>query len=302
MKLQNFWLLTLCLTTLLALGTAANTQAQSRLKIDKPAGGTPGVVIQNPSTGSIIFKLGTEEKMWLTEAGLLSVGSSPLVDGAAMQVYHSDPAKSIITFRNNQSSSGSQTGGYVGAVQKNTILWNWENGSMFFGTNANLGMTLDATGKLGIGTATPGKTLDVIGEIRGNKVFAGAVELTSDAHFKKDIQTLASSQVAKVDQVRGVSYRFRTAEFKKRNFSEKSQMGVVAQELIKVYPELVSKDSEGYYSVNYTGLIPVLVEAVKDLRKKNRLLKDDNQAIKVELGTLKARMAALEKLLIKAKK
>lgn len=136
---------------------------------------------------------------------------------------------------------------------------------------------------------------------RGN-VTANSQQLTSDARFKKDIQTLTTSKVAKLDQVRGTSYQFRNNEFKDRHFSKRVQMGFIAQELIKVYPELVSKDAEGYYSVNYTGLIPVLVEAVKDLRKNNGALKRDNQAIKAELDTLKARMETLEKLLLKAKK
>lgn len=151
--------------------------------------------------------------------------------------------------------------------------------------------------------------------VYGN-IYANNFPTSSDIRFKKEIQTLTASKVSKLDQVRGTSYTFRTQEFKNRGFSKGNQMGFIAQELIKVYPELVSKDTDGYYSVNYTGLIPVLVEAVKDLRKKNNVLKNeskslkaankaiktDNQAIKAELNNLKARMEALEKLLLKAKK
>lgn len=136
--------------------------------------------------------------------------------------------------------------------------------------------------------------------------------LSSDARFKKDIQTLTTSKVAKLDQVRGTSYQFRTKEFKDKNFAKGTQMGVIAQELIKVYPELVSKGKDGYYSVNYTGLIPVLVEAVKDLRKKNGELKANVKQLQDKAGqieevkaqnkSLEARLAALEKLLLKAKK
>lgn len=42
-------------------------------------------------------------------------------------------------------------------------------------------------------------------------------------------------------------------------------MGLIAQDLQKVYPELVDKDSSGYYSVDYIGLIPVMIEALKEL-------------------------------------
>lgn len=152
-------------------------------------------------------------------------------------------------------------------------------------------------GNVGIGTTTPNYKLEVAGTIKANNV-----PMTSDARFKKNIQTIDREAVAKLSQVRGTSYQFRTKEFKNKNFEEGKQLGLIAQELMKVYPELVSKGADGYYSVNYMGLIPVLVEAVKDLRKQNTQLKDNSQAIKAELDTLKSRMAALEKLLIKAKK
>lgn len=40
-------------------------------------------------------------------------------------------------------------------------------------------------------------------------------------------------------------------------------MGFIAQDLNKVFPELVHKDSTGYFHIDYIGLIPVLVEAIK---------------------------------------
>ena len=175
-------------------------------------------------------------------------------------------------------------------------------------SDPNTGIIIDENGNVGIGRGY-GTSINARLDVAGNIAIGGVVQLTSDARFKKGIQTLTASKVAKLDQVRGTSYHFRTGEFKNRHFSEKTQIGIIAQELIKIYPELVSKGADGYYSVNYTGLIPVLVEAVKDLRKKNstlqntsKSLKADNQAIKAELDTLKARMAALEKRLIKAKK
>ncbi|HZV70257.1 MAG TPA: hypothetical protein VFG10_11965 [Saprospiraceae bacterium] len=42
------------------------------------------------------------------------------------------------------------------------------------------------------------------------------------------------------------------------------QTGVIAQELQKLFPELVKEDKEGMLSVNYSGLIPVLIESIKD--------------------------------------
>jgi hypothetical protein len=50
--------------------------------------------------------------------------------------------------------------------------------------------------------------------------------------------------------------------------SGKYTLGVVAQEVEEVLPELISTDGEGYKSVNYNGLIGVLIESVKCLQEK----------------------------------
>ncbi|WP_045115100.1 hypothetical protein [Microscilla marina] len=59
----------------------------------------------------------------------------------------------------------------------------------------------------------------------------------------------------------------------------------------------MTKGADGYYAVNYTGLMPVLVEAIKDLRKKNGELKNQSQTLKAELTDVKTRLATLEKLI-----
>ena len=45
-------------------------------------------------------------------------------------------------------------------------------------------------------------------------------------------------------------------------------MGVIAQEVEKIFPELVSTNANGYKSVNYIGLIPVMIESIKDQQQQ----------------------------------
>ena len=52
------------------------------------------------------------------------------------------------------------------------------------------------------------------------------------------------------------------------------QTGVIAQEVQKIFPELVNTDKEGMLSVDYIGLIPHLIEAVKELKVKNQELEN----------------------------
>ena len=80
----------------------------------------------------------------------------------------------------------------------------------------------------------------------------------SDENLKKDISTVDGA-VDKVKQLRGVDYTWKE--------SEEKSIGVIAQELREVLPELVS-ESENGLSVNYNGIIGVLIEAIKEQQRQ----------------------------------
>ena len=84
-----------------------------------------------------------------------------------------------------------------------------------------------------------------------------------------------------------MSYDWDRAAFPEKNFPEHRSFGFIAQEIEKVLPDVVSKDAEGYYSVAYSEVIPVLVEATKELR-------DENAALRARLGAQEKRLAELE--------
>ena len=70
------------------------------------------------------------------------------------------------------------------------------------------------------------------------------------------------------------------------------QSGLIAQEIRKVFPQLVKEDAEGILSVNYTGLIPYMIEAAKEQQQQVDNLKSENQE-------LKRRLDRIEKLMVK---
>ena len=88
--------------------------------------------------------------------------------------------------------------------------------------------------------------------------------MSSDARWKKSIKTL-QSPLQKVLNMSGVSYHYRRDEFPDKNFQEGAQIGFIAQQLEAVVPEVVRTDSQGWKSVQYSSLVPVLVEAFKQL-------------------------------------
>lgn len=57
---------------------------------------------------------------------------------------------------------------------------------------------------------------------------------------------------------------------------QKTHYGLIAQELQDIYPDLVYESGDGYLSVNYIELIPILIQSIQSLQNEIELLKDSN--------------------------
>ncbi|MBK8495690.1 MAG: tail fiber domain-containing protein [Chitinophagaceae bacterium] len=152
---------------------------------------------------------------------------------------------------------GSDPSDYV-----NKGVWNYDDGKIAFGTNNLERVTITNTGDVGIGIATPSEKLHVIGNI-----LASGTITPSDLRYKKNIQEL-NSPLSKLKQVRGVTYQYKTDEFPKMGFTDAVQIGFIAQEVEKVFPELVVTGKNGYKGIDYSKITPVLLEAIKDQQKQ----------------------------------
>jgi hypothetical protein len=86
-------------------------------------------------------------------------------------------------------------------------------------------------------------------------------------NLKKDIVAL-DGVLDKVEQMRGVYHNWID-----ENQSKDRQIGVIAQEVQAVYPELVSLGDNGYLSVNYPKLTAVLLQSVKELNAEMKEMK-----------------------------
>lgn len=145
----------------------------------------------------------------------------------------------------------------------------------------NYYLFITPAGAVGIGKAPTYSEICL--DVQG-KVYAYGFEVTSDERLKSDIKPL-TEEVNKLYKLTGKTYVKMPVEEEivlpdildeKGNIIKKyeksvnkqskgiSEFGFIAQELKDIYPELVSQDTLGYYYVNYIGLIPVLVEALKE--------------------------------------
>jgi len=124
----------------------------------------------------------------------------------------------------------------------------------------------------GVGTAASGTT----GEIRAtNDVTAF---YSSDQRLKENIINIDNA-VDIVKQLNGVRYDWTAAYIESKGgedgtFVRKQDIGVIAQEVEKVFPEIVAENSGGYKAVKYERLVAVLIEAVKELSDEVARLKE----------------------------
>jgi hypothetical protein len=110
-------------------------------------------------------------------------------------------------------------------------------------------------------------------------MFATNFNTTSDGRLKENITPIEHS-LANTLKLRGVSYNW-VDQAK----SQSRQIGVIAQEVEKVYPEFVHTNEEGMKSVNYAQMVAVLIEAIKELNTQIETLKTENASLKTELAT-----------------
>ncbi len=229
-----------------------------------------------------------------------------------------------------------QNGGNVGIgtagptailnVTGNTVMTGYTSGQLHLsGTNGNQRMVLgyDTTndygfiqpvnistgyknlilnsigGNVGIGTATPSEKLEVAGNIKIVSTATctlgggtGATSCTSDSRMKKDITPLKNS-LEKINELKGVSFLW------KKETSGDRHLGIIAQDVEKVFPELVTIDKDsGYKMVAHSLLIAPMIEAIKEVAFRLRSTSDSVSVVTQKIESLEKEKAANEKKLL----
>jgi hypothetical protein len=128
--------------------------------------------------------------------------------------------------------------------------------------DTNERLRINSSGNVGIGSSSPSYLLDVAGTIRAT----GDVIAYSDARVKDNVQTVENA-LSTITSMRGVTYTRKDNEDKSR------KVGVIAQEVLEVLPEVVQQDDNGNYSVAYGNIVGVLIEAIKELKTEVEDLK-----------------------------
>jgi hypothetical protein len=162
-----------------------------------------------------------------------------------------------------------------------------------------------ASVSVGIGTTTPADRLDVNGDIRvGDIDTNGCLKnnnggtivgtCSSDLRFKRNLQPFGPV-LNRVTRLQPFYFFWRAAEFPDKRFGNEREVGLVAQQVEQVMPELVTTDKDGYQMVDYSKLPLITLQALKELKAQNDSLQQQNAATQKENSALKARLDRLER-------
>lgn len=296
------------------LDLESSNASATALDINNTGAGDPKINFQISSATT--FSIGIDN----SDGDKFKIGSSALETNTAITIDASQqvgigtssPSSTLTINGNTEAYQNIYVRGTLNNSTAQLRLYNdaassyldYHGGSLYFrdeGAGTAALFIEDATGNIGIGCTSPQYTLHVIGDIASsatvrstNAVVTGAITACSDFRYKKEITPL-NNALQNVMKLSGVSYRWRTSEFPHKNFTDSLQIGVIAQEVEKIYPHLVFTDTDGYKSVDYSKFTPILLEAIKE---QQRMIEEQ----KIELQNQKKMLIEFQASLDQLKK
>ena len=193
-----------------------------------------------------------------TAMGYFTTASGNKTTAMGANTTASDYASLVIGQFNSSGSS----------VTNNATSYNTANTAFVIGNGTDSSNKSDAFKVMFNGDATVSNDLTVSGD----------VVISSDARLKSNIVSLGST-LPKLLQIDGKSYEMKG----------KQKIGVLAQEIQEVFPELVTQDDNEMLAVNYQGLVPVLINALKEQQSEIETYRDEVSELREMVQALASR-------------
>jgi hypothetical protein len=225
-----------------------NTYLQS----ENSSGTNQNCIVFGGSSGSVELRYNNANRLSTTTNGVELNGTITLNN------------KLELSYTSTSGSQFEQPSTSVTTYRVNSDRWR-----VWMGNGSSETFTVTEGGRIGINDSSPDYTLDVYGNVSNTSIYASHdIVAYSDIRVKDEIETITDA-LEKVNKLRGVTF-VRTDE----GSSDKRMMGVIAQEVEEVIPEVVTtKDSDGHKAVAYGNMVGVLIEAVKELTAEVEELK-----------------------------
>ena len=267
--------------TAIGYSTIASGSTSTAMGVNTTASGDGSTTMGNITTasGNNSTAMGndtTASGSASTSMGLATTASGNNSTAMGLSTTASGSASTAMGFAAMASGSRSTAMGiYTKASDYGSLAIGHYNSSGSSITNSATAFNLANTAFV-IGNGTSGNLSDAFkvmfnGDVTvsNNLTVVGDVEVQSDVRLKSNIVSLGST-LSKLLQIDGKSYEMKG----------KQKIGVLAQEIQEVFPELVSEDDNEMLAVNYQGLVPVLINALKE---QDEIIKSQEQRLsKVE--------------------
>jgi hypothetical protein len=167
------------------------------------------------------------------------------------------------------------------------IGFNGEDNFVMASSGAGTSFVLTQGGDFGLGVLNPSEKL----EVSGNILASGTITENSDRRFKENFSQIDGA-LNKIQQLSGLYYDWKVEAFPEKQFTQDRQIGLIAQEVEALFPEMVRTDNQGYKSVNYGRMTPVLIEAIKEQQDEISQLKAEKVALEARLEQLESKVMA----------
>jgi hypothetical protein len=216
---------------------------------------------------------GTTERMRITLGGKVNINNTSntnyqlYVDGGSSHAF-----AAYSTSANNQFKLA---GTAPGLTITNTITSPTIGGALGACTSANDFITGTAAGDMILINQYTGNKLYITNYSGGVYLTQGATSWTANSDIRiKNINSHITNAVEKLSTLQTINFCY------KDDISKKENLGLIAQEVEMVFPELIETNNDGILGVRYTELIPVLIEAIKEQQEQIKELKLELDKIK----------------------
>jgi hypothetical protein len=191
------------------------------------------------SGGNVLIGTTTATSQKLTVNSATAAGQVRIT-GAAPTVYFTDTVTDPANYVGLVGLATATNNFFTGTAAGDFVMYNQVNGYKLFVVNYSGGVYLTS----------------------------GATSWTANSDIRlKNINSHIENAVEKLSTLQTINFSYKDDKFKKQN------LGLIAQEVEKIFPELIDKNNDGMLGVRYTELVPVLIKAIQELKLEIETLK-----------------------------
>ena len=242
-----------------AIGYNTNSNSVSSIAVGKnaTAGNTGAIAIGTNSNSSGLGSIALGANSTASNSYSVAVGhnASALGEGSYVLGYNSSilADNSILIARNTAVTNTDYTCNYGGSNHSIS-----PSSKIILGSNTTPTILVGNSYSTGTLYATT---------IQTNSLTTGTLENSSDLRLK-NLGNEYTQGMDKLNQLKIYNYTF-------KNEPKKKRVGVVAQELMKIFPNAVSKNTDGYYTIRQEDIFYTMVNAIKEINVKIAKLIED---------------------------